>query len=450
MNKLVCALLLTTALSACSSAPKLLDRPATDQNDSFSAKAIVAVSDLDMAGTGYADARMRQIPGQADALSIVRDLNLPSPNIAATRVSNSVTGWPGPIALSADNRFAYVIETQGEIEDSIDKVENPYSGSPGTYLTTVNISDLSAPVVVSRTEIGANPTAIAFIAGGKALAISRRDDAEPLAIVTLKDGAPVSTKYFAFPASVKGPRPTDKGIPYLTANADGTMLALNLAYSHIAFAKVELAASGDVTAISAVGAPVAVGKWLSMGRFSSDSRFFIATDTGWGPGRYDAVLNTSGSLTSIAIAADGQHSIASKLTTSLSPKGIDFSADGTRIAVANMERTYLPSGLPYELFGRRNRYSLSLVGFDAGTGKLTMIDGPVGFEGVLPEDVVFDDAGKMLAVAVYHERGDAPKAGWIELVSVIGDKITPTGKRIALPRGVHDLAVIRNTPAVAK
>jgi hypothetical protein len=452
MRKTVFVLVVSVFLTGCSGSPALVDRPVSAENVVFNANAIVAVSDLDMAGTGYADKKLRQIPGQSDALSIIRDLAAPQPHIASTRVSNSVTGWPGPIALSADNRFAYVVETQGEIDDAVADVDDPYSGAPGSLLTTIEISDLTAPRVLSRIQIGANPTAVALIAGGSALAISRRDDSAPLAVVTLRDGVPVSTRFLRFAATIKGRRKTDKGIPYLTANADGTLLALNLAYSHVAFARIVRDAKGEVTEVAPIGEPVDAGQWLSMGRWSADSRYFIVTDTGWGPGRFDAVLNKPGGLLSIAMASDGKHRIVSKLTTSLSPEGMDFSPDGTRIAVANMERTYLPAGLPFALFGGRERYSLSLIGFDQGSGKLTMLDGPVGFAGVLPEDVVFGDDGKTLAVAVYHERSEKPLAGWIELVAVRGSKLLPAGRRIALPRGVHDLAVIRNpskVPAVS-
>lgn len=441
--KSVLVLIGSSFLTACSSAPTILDRPSGAENQIFNAEAIVAVSDLDMAGTGYADRKLRQIPGQSDTLSILSGAIAARPNIGSVRVSNSVTGWPGPIALSADNRFAYVVETQGEIDDSVIEVDDPYSGAPGSYLTAIDISDRRVPRVVSRIEIGANPTAVALIASGTALAISRRDDRAPLAIVTLREGVPASTTFMGFASAIRGRRETDKGIPYATANADGTMLALNLAYSHVAFARIERAANGEVSGITPVGQPVEAGRWLSMGRWSADGRHFVVTDTGWGPGQYDAVLNKSGGLVSIAVAADGAHRIVSRLTTSLSPEGMDFSPDGSRIAVANMERTYLPAGLPFALFGRRERYSLSLIGFDGATGRLRMLDGPVGFDGVLPEDVIFDDDGQMLAVAVYHERSETPKAGWIEFVAIKDAKIVPTGRRIALPRGVHDLAVIR-------
>jgi hypothetical protein len=51
----------------------------------------------------------------------------------------------------------------------------------------------------------------------------------------------------------------------------------------------------------------------------------------------------------------------------------------------------------------------------------------------------------MLAVAIFNERSDKPKDGSIALFAIDRSghtpKIVPTGKRIRMPRGVHDLAV---------
>ncbi len=112
-----------------------------------------------------------------------------------------------------------------------------------------------------------------------------------------------------------------------------------------------------------------------------------------------------------------------------------------------MERTYLPDGLPYSLFGRRAQSSLSLIAFDAANGALTVIDGPLALDAVRPEDVVFDDAGDTIAVVSYQERSEAPQGAWVQLFEVDrsgpNPRLAPTITRWPLPRGSHDLAVIR-------
>jgi hypothetical protein len=85
------------------------------------------------------------------------------------------------------------------------------------------------------------------------------------------------------------------------------------------------------------------------------------------------------------------------------------------------------------------------VSFDASNGELRTVDGPLAFNAVLPEDAVFDRDANMLAVAVFNDRVAQPKDGWIELFAIDrshgAPKIIPTGRRIRMPRGVHDLAV---------
>jgi hypothetical protein len=70
----------------------------------------------------------------------------------------------------------------------------------------------------------------------------------------------------------------------------------------------------------------------------------------------------------------------------------------------------------------------------------------LAFEGVLPEDAVFDRDANMLAVAVFNDRVEKPRDGWIALFAIDrsqgAPKIIPTGQRIRMPRGVHDLAVV--------
>jgi hypothetical protein len=131
---------------------------------------------------------------------------------------------------------------------------------------------------------------------------------------------------------------------------------------------------------------------------------------------------------------------------SLSPEGFDMNRAGDLVAVVNMERTYLPEAMPYRLFGRRHKASLSLIGFDGASGALSALDGPVAFEGVLPEDAVFDADGDMLAVAVFNGKATSPDAGWIAWFRVDreGGKavLVPLSHRSPTPRGAHDLILV--------
>ena len=223
------------------------------------------------------------------------------------------------------------------------------------------------------------------------------------------------------------------------------MIALNVGNTHVAFAKVIFDAGGLPASVESIGKPVPAGDWISMGRWSADGRFYITADTGWGPKDMDFVFNGPGAIRSIAFAADGAHQVASMARVSLSSEGFDVDPAGTLLAVVNMERTSFPDRLPFSLAPRRAKASISLVTFNPANGALTTVDGPVAFTGVLPEHALFDRDGAGVAVAVFQEMAEEPKAGWVEYFHVertgATPRIVPTGRRQPVTRGSHYLGV---------
>jgi hypothetical protein len=204
--------------------------------------------------------------------------------------------------------------------------------------------------------------------------------------------------------------------------------------------------TGVPTAVTLIGAPLRAGKQLSVIRWAPDGGHVIASDVAWGPKRLDGVRSGPGQLLSFAIDTSGKATIRDSIRVSLSPEGGDISRDGTMLVAVNMEGAYLLSGFPFVLFGRREYSSLSLVGFDLTSGALRMLDGPLAFDGVLPEDAVFDASGRMLAVAVFHPRVAQPTAGFIELFSIERSgqeaRLVSTGVKLPTTRGPHDLVMI--------
>jgi hypothetical protein len=432
------------------SAPTIETRPPIGSSVRFNARAIVAVSDADMAGTAYADGRLRRIAGSVDQLSVVTEFSEASKKIAQVPTSNSVMAWPGAIDLSPDGRFGYVVETVAPAPANVENYASIQNEMPsGKILTTVDLSNPTVPRIVSTTEIGNSPASVHIAPNGRWAAVAKRDHEAPLVFVALNAGQPGQVFQVALDLPKLAQRSIDDGILFARIHPGGNIIALNIANTHVAFARTLFDGTGNPTGAQLIGELIKLpGTWLTMMRWSNDGRHLLISDVGWGPTQLGSVLNGAGHIISIKFNESGAHREVSRSKVSLSPEGFEISPQGDLIVAVNMERTYLPpSGFPYVLFGRQDRYSLSLVSFDIATGRLTMIDGPVGFRGVLPEDAVFDNDGSTIAVVVYHERAESPKAAWIEYVKVDRSGGTPrlivTGQRTALPRGAHDLAVIR-------
>ncbi len=449
MRTLVILVMAAVTFAGCGGGPDLIARGPQPSAARFDVAALIVASDLDMAASGYADSQLRQISGERDRLTILSDLQNDMPAASTVFASNSVVGWPGALAISPDRRYVYVVETQAEIADEIKKVDSPFNASPGKLLSVVDVSDMAKPRAVTTFETCGDPTSVDVGPGGEWLAIGCRDAQNPLVVVSLAQGLPVAVRALPLsipPDTLNAKRP---GFSYARLSPDGKTMAVAIGGGPtIGFVRLQSGADGTPVAAEFDGAPVSVkDAWFTMGRWSSDGRHYLTADTGWGPNGQNATANGPGQIVSFAYVAGGTHQVVSKATVSLSPEGFDVNASGTLLAVANMERTYLPDWLPYSLFGRRDRSSLSLVSFDLATGELRTVDGPLACASILPEDVVFDDDGDMIAVLSYHEKSDKPQGGWVEFFEVTRTESTPrlqpTGRRLALPRGAHDLLVLR-------
>ena len=113
-----------------------------------------------------------------------------------------------------------------------------------------------------------------------------------------------------------------------------------------------------------------------------------------------------------------------------------MSPDGSRLVAVNMNRTYLPDSIPARWFPGRDTASLSLIAFDAERGQGQVLD-EAHFEGLLPEDAVFDADGDAIAVAIFHLRGG--DQGLVEFWTVTDDRLQRSGYRLPVARGAHDL-----------
>ncbi|KST61874.1 hypothetical protein [Mastigocoleus testarum] len=69
-----------------------------------------------------------------------------------------------------------------------------------------------------------------------------------------------------------------------------------------------------------------------------------------------------------------------------------------------------------------------------------------GFEGLLPEQAIFDADGKSLAVVIYNYPEQSPKTGAVEFWNIVGGnkpRLERTGFKIDVVRGAHDVTSVR-------
>ncbi|MEM9054394.1 MAG: hypothetical protein AAGB16_03630, partial [Pseudomonadota bacterium] len=178
-------------------------------------------------------------------------------------------------------------------------------------------------------------------------------------------------------------------------------------------------------------------------KWTPDGTFLIVTDVNSYDSSIAMLVQRGGQVFTIApptLEAPAQ--VIDQQRVGRFAEGVEVSDDGTLIASIAMERTYLPQLAPLAVWPHRRRYSLMLLSLDPETGDLEKLD-EIRAAGVLPEDVIFDETGRNLAVATFHRRkGPDRQRGFIDFFSIEDGKLVAQNKTQAVMRGPHDLVRI--------
>lgn len=412
--------------------PGLAERPGTFQGR------FLSVSDADMTATAYADGVLEPFEGAEDQIVLFENgapvANAPAPN--------SVISWPQIVDVSTDGRTAYVVETRGTLPADVEVVEDAFADFPeGRLLSVFEIGPQSVRPVASLDAIGANPQSVEVSPDGRFLAIATESDDAELTIVPLDaTGQPGSPRRFALDPPYQ-PDDREKRIRTLHVSPDGQRIAVNVGNERVQFYDLSFDEDGLPNGVTATGDPIDVGVRLAVGRWTHDGRFFVVTDVNGYESSFAMLTQRGGQ---VHVIAPPRGETPARLVDSARvgrfAEGLEISDDGTRIASIAMERTYLPN-LPFlAVWPKRRLYTLTLLSIDPETGMLDTLD-DIRIAGVLPEDVIFDETGRNLAVATFHRRkGPDRLRGFIDFFTITEDgQLESQGVTQPVMRGAHDL-----------
>ena len=410
----------------------------------FGGDKLLIASDADMVATAYADGKLDRVAGVEDTLTVIDlPLNYNNPQIASISVSNSVMSWPQIIATSSDGTKAYIVEVRSRPEDGIQQLETINDMPEGKYLTVVDLADPTQPKILESIAVGNNPEHISISPDGKLLAINLQDKGRELLIVKLQPNGKLGERFY-FPIASESTRTDNQAAIW---HPSGKYLAMTQNYnSQVGFYQVITGLNEDIQ-VMPYGEPLKVGNHLTHLRFSSDGRYLLASDLKWNTKpsqQLNFLLNPPGEAISIGFEPESEQppTIVSRVDVGLSPEGFAISPDDSLLVTVNMRRTYLPDYIP--AWRGKPYSSLSLVKFNSQSGQLTHVD-EYGFEGLLPEQVTFDSAGKSLAVVIFNYRESSPRKGAVEFWHVMAGakpRLERTGYKIDVVRGAHDLVLL--------
>lgn len=423
--------------------PVAVQSPRPASGLAFQGRALLVASDADMVATAYADAKLDRIPGVEDALTVLPlPLDPENPEMLTLPVSNSVMSWPQIIAISPNGERAYVAEVRSRPADGIQELESIDEMPAGANVTVVDISNLSQPSILESVNVGRNPEHLSISPDGRFLAVNLNEPGRELLIVEIQPDGTLGQRSY-FPMELDGTRRDNRAAIW---HPSGRYLAMTQDNNRrIGFYQVQ--ATNGAIAITPVAEPLTIGNHLSNPRFTADGRFLLVPDLKWSlyPNpSLNFLLNPPGEMIAIQFEPNSgtPARVVSRVEVGLSPEGFDLSPDNTLIATVNMRRTYLPSII---LAWRGRSYSsLSLVQFDPESGRLTALD-EYGFEGLLPEQAVFDQTGQALAVVIYNYREAQPRTGAVEFWAVApgeSPQLERTDVKIDVVRGPHDIRLL--------
>lgn len=416
--------------------------PITADPNPFDGRYLLTVSDADMVGSAYANDILMQIPGERDTLSVLTlPLTTEDAQIDEVFVSNSVTSWPQVLVPSPDGERAYIVETAGEIADDVEVYPGVQGNPPvGRGLTVVELATGATTVY----DVADYTLHAAVHPEERYIAIGTKEANRQLAILpiaTLDD----ATTYQFFPMETRDGDPVQE-VTSVSWHPSGDYLAVGINSSELIFYEVVTETDGTL-GLQSYGERLTLGNTITYGQFTQDGRHYLTAEINWAalPGQLGYVFNPLGEMISVQFdTAEGNHSVASRVTVGQSPEGFAVSPDESLIVTVDMRRTYLPDNLSFIPGADLN--SLSLLTFDNTTGELALVE-QYGFDGVLPEHAAFDADGDALSVVVYNERENPMNPGYIEFWNVTEGDGTPalerTGARIDVVRGPHTMAVVR-------
>jgi DNA-binding beta-propeller fold protein YncE len=411
------------------------------QKLSFDAKAIIAISDADMAASAYIDGKFLKEKGTKDALSVVKlPMEKYSDEIKTIGVSNSAISWTKGMVLSPNKNIAYVVETRATPQDNITEVRNITTELPaGGFISVVDISDLAQPKVLYKFPTGKNPLAVDISPDGEYLVICSEEYDKELQVLELDaTGKPVRiiNKPKDFPAG----RVTD--VSWHPAN---NHIAVTLEDSkEIGLIKIARdGPTGKIIRLDLLGRPLKVGNFPGAGQFTPDGKYYLVPDLKLGLDvKQEQGFDGKGDLFVLKFNLEGtsDHYLITKVKVGENPEGFAISPDGSMVVVANIKKSYYP----WDNTDFSKKASLSVLSLTPD-GTLTNI-AEYDFDGVMPQNITFDRSGNNIAVTVFDYFNFGKHFGGIEFWKVNkGDKPTLQKQdfKLYLPRGCHGIKIVK-------
>ena len=408
------------------------------QNVNFSAKGLLFLTDGDMSAFALADGELRKSEGANDLIS---GISFPlsysnTEQFKSDLASNSIFNEGKCLAITRNQKLAYVLENRGQTNKSDQKFENIKDEFPiGKYITVVNIEDVEHPKSLYRFPAAGNPGSIALSPQNNYLAVVSEEYGKEIQIFELdKEGKPF--RIIAKPVDLPPGKISD-----VVWHPNGEFLVyLNQEEGNLGLIRmVTDGPTGQIIRQETLNEPLKIGGRLSMVKFTPDARYVIVLDRK--KELTDQETNTKGELFVVRLHTNlgEKHALLSKAAVGENPINFEFNSEGNYLIAANQQRSFLPP----DKFVNNGQSSISVLQIDLSGNIKNLVNFPI--DGILPNGLSFDKTGNNIAVSVYQYLTFGYSFGGIEFFK-FDPKANPILQRqpgkIFVPRGIHSLKAV--------
>ena len=412
------------------------------QVPNFNAKGIIILSDADMTASTLSDGLIQKDKAAKDQVGIIK---LPlsatfNDEIKFLPASNSLLGMSKILAVSKNAKFAYIAETRGAIAENIDTLKNLQTDiTAGSYLTALDLSDITQPKLLFKVPVGKNPLALSISNDNQYLAVCTEEYGKELQIIELDaNGKPV--RVIGKPAGIASGKISD-----VTWHPSGNFLAYT-AEDARQVGLLKMIKDGPTQQIIRVensGSAIRVGNFPSTAQFTPDGKFYLVFDLKKGSDAtneagYDGKAEVF--VMKMNYEGTGEHFLLSRAKAGENAQSMTLSPDGKTILVVNT----LKSGLAWSDKNFNNRSSISILSL-SDDGTITN-KGEYNFEGIFSKSIAFDATGENIVASVFEYQSYGKHFGGLEFWrfnSGINPSLTKQNTKFFLPKGVHALQIIK-------
>lgn len=388
----------------------------------FGDSKFVVLSDADIVASGLVDGILKNHSKIKDSLSVITlNSGIKKVDIQRINVNSSVTIKGKTLALSNNQKVAFVVENRREIDRRLPRLRNLDNMTYGRLIYAIDIQE--KPKILDSLEVGIVPESISINNITNELLVVSRDTVNTITI------ADWNRDHFG------------KSISYSTRNLSSVTHGLwhptGLFFALVTNQQTELVFYKYINGeMSEFGEFVLGFDEINDIDFVGNGNHVLVSEN-----RGNGIVK--GQLKSVLFDINGQHRVIDSISIGIGPKTLAYEPNEGLVAVSNSGTTYYP--ISHSLFGIKP--SIGLYKIDKSTGKLSLLDEKI-WNGVLPRDIEFNSQGTMLCITSFNYLDLSRIHGGLHFWEIKsnsdGYELLDSGFKITLTRGSFAVSVVEN------